>query len=102
MTRFLNYHQIGKDRSLYNLDTLVEILGLKVAAGFKTAIDLYGNRLLLCADTEHKVISGQSVLDLMSKIFNEHRTNAREQCIQQIVGLTVMTRYWFDIYSIFS
>jgi hypothetical protein len=61
---FENLHNMGK-------------YGLKVAAGYRTAIDIYGDKLLLCSELAHKLINFDTVWQAMEKIYREAKVTTK-------------------------
>ena len=66
---------------------------LKIAAGYKASMDIYGSKLLLCTEIAHKLINLHTVWDEMERIFNESGyERSKPICLEKFVGLTVMTK----------
>lgn len=76
---------------------------INVVSGYKAIIELYSNRLLLCAEIAHKLINRTTVLDLirdqMSHLRGDH-SRLREVVQQEIIGQTVITKYNNKTYKI--
>ena len=57
-------------------------------------MDRYGDRILLCTEVAFKLLNDQTVLESMNDIINKCRENEYKQnCIESLVGQTVMTRF---------
>lgn len=102
-----NYTEFGRDRAYFNFDERdlhhIAGMGLKVASGYKTAMDVYnGERILLCSELCHKLINFKTVWDLMNDFYRDEREEERwrERCIRELVGQTVMTSYNKKTYTI--
>jgi aubergine-like protein len=68
--------------------------GLKVAAGYRTAIDIYGDKLLLCSELAHKLINFDTVWQAMEKIYRQRgESDYKSHCMNSLVGQTIMTNY---------
>ena len=67
-----------------------------IANGYKASIEIYKNKLLLCSDISYRLINVQTVLDLIKDKYervNRDINRLKEECIKEIVGQTVITRY---------
>ena len=74
---------------------------LKVASGFKTAMDMYNNKLLLCTEVAHKLLNLNTVNEMMEKFMYDHGIEGyKQRCLDYFVGLTVMTGYNNKTYRI--
>jgi aubergine len=95
--------EFGKDRSYFDFTNTHNLprYKLRIAAGYKASMDVYGNRLLLCTELAHKLIASDSVLEIIEKIYKDgNPENCKEKCDDQIVGQTVMTNYNNKTYKI--
>ena len=67
--------------------------GLKIATGYKASLDMYGDRMLLCADVTPKLFNCATVWDQMFKIYSDNGRSYKQNCWEKFVGNTVMTNY---------
>ena len=91
----------GRDRAYFDFrkTTPFEKYRLIIANGYKASIEIYNNKLLLCSEISYRLINVQTVLDLISNTYervNRDIEKLKEECIKDIVGQTVMTRYNFE------
>nr|NP_001107667.1 seali [Strongylocentrotus purpuratus]ABY58155.1 seali [Strongylocentrotus purpuratus] len=93
--KILQMKQVG--RHFYNPTTpsIVPQHKLEIWPGYITAISQYEGGLMLHADVSHKVLCNESVLESMQAIYQRIPNNIRfrEECVRQIVGTVVLTRY---------
>jgi len=81
----------------------IEQYGLDLINGFSTSIATYENKLLLCAELTHKLLHKTTILQLMGSVYNTSRGDERqfrENCIRELVGRIVMTKYNDKTYKI--
>jgi len=85
------------DRNYFDMKTKISIPAyyLDLINGFSTSIATYENKLMLCAELTHKLLHTATVFDKMSQIYNRSKSveNFRENCIQELVGRVIMTKY---------
>ena len=91
------YTEFGSNRAYYDFlySNRLDNYYLIVASGYRASIEIYNQKLLLCADISHKLINTQSVLDLIESKFAEHSNDierAKVEAQNEIVGNTVITR----------
>ncbi|KAM9811002.1 piwi-like protein 2 [Neosynchiropus ocellatus] len=82
-------------RNHYNPEgaVIIEKQGMQVWPGYSTAIKLTEGGLYLCVDVTHKVLRNDSVMDVMNQIYQHSRQSFRDECIKELVGCIVITRY---------
>lgn len=74
---------------------------LRIAPGYKTAMSLYGERIMLCAEVAHKLFNIDSVLQVIANISRETSSdNFKTAVCNQLIGQTVMTMYNKRTYKI--
>lgn len=98
-----NFKEFGKDRAYYDFSNLIELnkYHLKVAAGYKASMGIYGNKLLLCTELAHKLINQDTVWDVMEGYYRNNGPDSYKQmCINELVGQTIMTNYNKKTYRI--
>ncbi|XP_068616993.1 piwi-like protein 2 [Brachionichthys hirsutus] len=66
---------------------------LQVWPGYATSIKNTDGGLYMCVDVSHKVLRNDSVLDVMSVLYQQTRENFQEQCTKELLGSIVITRY---------
>ena len=88
--------EFGKDRAYFDFQNTIDIptFGIKLAAGYKASLGIYGERILLCTEVAHKIINTQTVLERMEILYRENRNEEdyRSACINELVGSTVVTK----------
>lgn len=89
--RVLMYSQMG--RNYYNMTDKYSIPQhrLEVYPGFAVAADELECGLLLCLDTQHRVLRCQNVYELMLDL--QRAPNFREDFTNSVIGSCVLTRY---------
>lgn len=68
--------------------------------GYVTAIREMEGGLLMNIDTSHKVLRNETVLSMMQDIYQSNRGDFHAQCVKDLVGATVLTRYNNNNYRI--
>ncbi|XP_027588832.1 piwi-like protein 1 [Pipra filicauda] len=94
LLKMLNLQQIG--RNYYNPGDPVSIPNhrLMVWPGFSSSILQYEESIMLCADVSHKVLRGETVLDVMHSLHSQvGEERFRDACAKELIGLIVLTRY---------
>jgi aubergine len=97
------FKEFGKDRSYFDFTNMHDMprYKLKIAAGYKASMDVYGNKLLLCTELAHKLINGDTVLDVIEKLCKDVDPESyKQKCYNYLVGQTVMTNYNNKTYKI--
>ncbi|XP_012275649.1 piwi-like protein Ago3 [Orussus abietinus] len=61
--------------------------------GYVTAINEYEGGLKLCIDATHRVMRTDTVRDLLHELYQRNPHTYRDAIIQEIIGITVLTRY---------
>ncbi|XP_061673769.1 piwi-like protein 2 isoform X2 [Syngnathoides biaculeatus] len=82
-------------RNHYDPESAV-VLGkhrLQVWPGYSTCIKNTDGGLYLCVDMSHKVLRNDSVLDLMSILYQQSKENFKDECTKEFVGGIIITRY---------
>ncbi|NWS11840.1 PIWL1 protein, partial [Pachyramphus minor] len=94
LLKMLNLQQIG--RNYYNPGDPVSIPNhrLMVWPGFTSSILQYEESIMLCADVSHKVLRGETVLDVMHSLHSQvGEERFRDTCAKELIGVIVLTRY---------
>lgn len=68
--------------------------------GVVTAIRMHENSLLMVVDSVHKVLRLDTVLDQIRAHFRRDSTNYIQNCVKEMAGAIVMTRYNNRTYSV--
>ncbi|XP_045478662.1 piwi-like protein Ago3 [Harmonia axyridis] len=89
--RALMYSQMG--RNYYNMKEKYSIPQhrLEVYPGFAVTADELESGLLLCLDTQHRVLRCQNVYELMCELNRD--PNFKENFANSVIGCCVLTRY---------
>ncbi|NXM66782.1 PIWL1 protein, partial [Serilophus lunatus] len=94
LLKMLNLQQIG--RNYYNPSDPVSMPNhrLMIWPGFSSSILQYEESIMLCADVSHKVLRGETVLDVMHSLHSQVGVERfRDTCAKELIGLIVLTRY---------
>jgi aubergine len=98
-----NFKELGRNRGYFNMELSENYEHINIVSGYKAIIEIYSNRLLLCAEIAHKLINRTTVLDFirdqMSNLRGDH-SRLREIAQQELVGQTVITKYNNKTYKI--
>jgi aubergine-like protein len=85
------------DRNFYDMKRRINIpeYGLDLINGLATAISSFEGKLLLCAELTHKLLHKTTILEMMTRLYQESKNNTqfREICISRLVGKIVMTKF---------
>ncbi|XP_071483412.1 piwi-like protein 1 [Diadema antillarum] len=100
--KILEMKQVGRHYYDPTNPSVVPQHKLEIWPGYITAISRYEGGLMLHTDVSHKVLCNESVLDSMQAIYQRFPNDAkfREECVRQIVGMVVLTRYNNKTYRI--
>ncbi|XP_069773595.1 piwi-like protein 2 isoform X2 [Narcine bancroftii] len=66
---------------------------LQIWPGYSARIRRTDGGLMLMVDLSHKVIRNESVIDVMQAIYQKNSENFQDDCMKQLVGSTIMTKY---------
>lgn len=66
---------------------------LEVLPGYAVAVDEYEGGLMLCLDTQHRVLRTMSVLELLREYRVIYKERFKEVTANHIIGSVVLTRY---------
>ncbi|XP_071789596.1 piwi-like protein 1 [Asterias amurensis] len=90
---FVGMEQIG--RHYYNPKTpiMIQQHGLQMWPGFITSILQYEKDVLLMADVSHKILRLDTVLDLMTDIYNKKPNTFQDEVTRLLIGEIVLTSY---------
>ena len=70
----------------------IQKYNLEIVNGFATAIAVLEQKLLLCAEVSHRVISTATVYDKMGDFYNKNPRSFRELCQEHLIGQIIMTK----------
>ena len=81
--KFCGFQEFGKERAYFNFNEQhlhhVAAMGLKVASGYKAAMDVYqGEKILLCSELCHKLLNFKTCYEIMNDIYRENPHSFRE------------------------
>lgn len=94
--RHCNLNEYGRQRAYFDFTNMTQLPQFKmnIASGYNATLDFYNEKLLLCVEVAHKILSSQTVLEKMQNIQHYARDNFREECEKFFVGdCHVMTTY---------
>jgi aubergine-like protein len=95
--------EFGRERAYYDFENMHEMARyhLRIAAGFKTTMSIYNEKIFLCAEVVHKLFNINSVYEAMEGLHRSQSSeNYRAACTSYLVGQTVMTMYNKRTYKI--
>lgn len=86
--------EFGRQRAYFDFSkhTSIERYKLAVITGYKATIQIYTNKLLMCCDFAHRLISKQNVFELISYQYRRSSNDFKSKCIEDLVGQTVLTK----------
>lgn len=73
---------------------------LEVLPGYAVAVDEYEGGLMLCLDTQHRVLRTITVLEFLKEYRNIHRERFKEVAANHLIGSVVLTKYNHKTYVI--
>lgn len=73
---------------------------LEILPGYAIAVDEYEDGIMLCLDTQHRVLRTQSVLELLREYHSACGPRFKEMANKHIVGSSILTRYNNKIYVV--
>lgn len=73
---------------------------LEVLPGYAVAVDEYEGGLMLCLDTQHRVLRTITVLELLREYRSIHRERFKEVASNHLIGSVVLTKYNHKTYVI--
>ncbi|KAM6235125.1 piwi-like protein 2 [Porphyrio hochstetteri] len=91
--RILGMELIRRDFFEPERATILHRYRLQIWPGYSVSIRKKDGGLFLLADSIHKVIRSDSVLDVMHSINKQSVSSFRDECAKQLLGNTVITRY---------
>ncbi|XP_044254277.1 piwi-like protein Ago3 [Tribolium madens] len=89
----LLYHRMGRNYFSPEHKYLVPQHKLEVLPGFCVHVDEMEGGLMLCLDTQHRVIRSQTVYELFHEIRAANPRNFREEVTKNVIGACVLTKY---------
>ncbi|CAG9858425.1 unnamed protein product [Phyllotreta striolata] len=98
----LLYHQIGRNYFDTKHNYLIPQHKLEIYPGFAVSVDELEDGLMICLDTQHKVIRTQTVYELLNELKSAHPDMRRfkEQVVANVIGSCIFTRYSNKTYTI--
>ncbi|XP_067879457.1 piwi-like protein 2 isoform X1 [Heterodontus francisci] len=66
---------------------------LQIWPGYSASIRRTDGGLMLLVDVSHKVIRNDSVIDIMQAMYQKSSENFQDDCMKQLVGSIIMTKY---------
>ena len=81
--KFCGFQEFGKERAYFNFNEQnlhhVAAMGLKVASGYKAAMDVYnGEKILLCSELCHKLLNFKTCYEIMNDLYRDNPQGFRE------------------------
>ncbi|XP_063276175.1 piwi-like protein 2 [Prinia subflava] len=80
--------------------TSLQKYSLHIWPGYAVSIRRKDGGLFLMVDAIHKIIRSESVLSMMKTIHSQNQRTFQDECIKQLVGSVVMTRYNYRTYRV--
>uniref|UniRef100_A0A8D0EXT0 Piwi-like protein 2 n=1 Tax=Strix occidentalis caurina TaxID=311401 RepID=A0A8D0EXT0_STROC len=91
--RILDMKLVGRNFYEPAQATILHHHRLQIWPGYSVSIRKKDGGLFLLVDAIHKVIRSDSVLTFMHTIYKQSLNSFQDECIKQVVGNTVITRY---------
>ncbi|XP_074664275.1 piwi-like protein 2 [Strix aluco] len=91
--RILDMKLVGRNFYEPAQATILHHHRLQIWPGYSVSIRKKDGGLFLLVDAIHKVIRSDSVLTFMHAIYKQSLNSFQDECIKQVVGNTVITRY---------
>uniref|UniRef100_A0A8C8ACH3 Piwi-like protein 2 n=1 Tax=Otus sunia TaxID=257818 RepID=A0A8C8ACH3_9STRI len=91
--RILDMKLVGRNFYEPAQATILHHHRLQIWPGYSVSIRKKDGGLFLLVDAIHKVIRSDSVLTFMHVIYKQSLSSFQDECIKQVVGNTVITRY---------
>ncbi|KAI1230074.1 hypothetical protein IHE44_0010463 [Lamprotornis superbus] len=91
--KILNMSLVGRHFFEPAQATTLQKYSLHIWPGYAVSIRRKDRGLFLMVDAIHKIIRSESVLSVMQTIHSQSQRTFQEECIKQLVGSVVMTRY---------
>lgn len=68
--------------------------------GYTTSIRQHESDLLMLAEVKHKLMRNETVLNILNRVYQEHRNNWQTEFQNAVLGMTVLTKYNNKTYRI--
>uniref|UniRef100_A0A674GVA3 Piwi like RNA-mediated gene silencing 2 n=1 Tax=Taeniopygia guttata TaxID=59729 RepID=A0A674GVA3_TAEGU len=91
--KILNMSLVGRNFFEPAQATTLQKYSLHIWPGYAVSIGRKDGGLFLMVDAIHKIIRSESVLSMMQTIHSQSQRTFQDECIKQLVGSVVMTRY---------
>ncbi|KAM6040380.1 piwi-like protein 2 [Chlamydotis macqueenii] len=91
--RILDMKLVGRNFFEPAQATILQHYRLQIWPGYSVSIRKKEGGLFLLVDAIHKVIRSDSVLNFMHAIYKQSLSSFQDECIKQLVGNVVITRY---------
>ncbi|XP_065515119.1 piwi-like protein 2 isoform X2 [Lathamus discolor] len=91
--RILDMQLVGRNFFEPTQATVLQHYRLQIWPGYAVSIRKKDGGLFLLIDAIHKVIRSESVLSFMHSIYKKSPGSFQEECVKQLVGSVVITRY---------
>ncbi|KAL6429603.1 hypothetical protein ACFW04_007503 [Cataglyphis niger] len=98
--RALSLIRIGRQNFNPNSAQKLSQHRLEVWPGYVTAVNEYEGGLKLCLDSKHRVMRTETIRDLITEIARKGQRDYKDAIINEIVGMSVLTRYNNKTYRI--
>lgn len=96
----LLYSRMGRNYFNPEHKYLVSLHKLEVLPGFCVHVDEMEDGLMLCLDTQHRVIRSQTVYELLQDVTAANPRNVREEANKHLIGACVLTKYNNKTYTV--
>ncbi|XP_026723266.1 piwi-like protein 2 [Athene cunicularia] len=91
--RILGMKLVGRNFYEPTQATILHHHRVQIWPGYSVSIRKKDGGLFLLVDAIHKIIRSDSVLNFMHAIYKQSLSSFQDECIKQVVGSTVITRY---------
>lgn len=96
----LLYSRVGRNYFDPHHTRLIPQHKLEVLPGYAVAVDEYEGGVMLCLDTQHRIMRTENVLEAMVNLRLMSKQQFKEAAFKSLVGTTVLTRYNNKTYKI--
>lgn len=78
---------------IFRSSCFMDIVSLKVYPGFAVSVDEQEDGLMICLDTQHRVLRTQNAYELLNEIQCAEKQRFKEVASSSIIGSCIFTRY---------
>ncbi|KAF5302312.1 hypothetical protein FQA39_LY10351 [Lamprigera yunnana] len=91
--RILLYSRVGRNYFDPQQTRIIPQHKLEVLPGYAIAVDEYEGGVMVCLDTQHRVMRTENVLEALMHLRSTCREGLKEAAFKKLLGTTVLTKY---------